>query len=177
MRRRRSMAEGERDEAHAADAGVERGRRRARCSAREDDIWAWYCMTGLPMLRCPPPQMVAFESKNPRAAQHLVVVPRAHIRTIKDILPSDRPLIRDMQRVGELLLDARVQEAGKPSPELVGQRPRDRRILGFHTPPFHSIDHLHLHCIELPFTQPFAAWRYSTRSLWFLSVDSVLARL
>jgi hypothetical protein len=158
--------------------GVAGGRRRACCPAREADPWDRVCMSGLPMTsRCPPPQMVAFESKNPRAARHLLIVPRAHIRTINDILPSDGPLIRDMRRVGERLLDACVQKAGRSSQASVGQPPRDRRILGFHTPPFHSIDHLHLHCIELPFTQPFAAWRYSPRSLWFLSVDSVLARM
>ena len=49
--------------------------------------------------------------------------------------------------------------------------------LGFHAPPFHSVEHLHMHCLAPPFTQPLAALRYAPTSFWFVAVQQLVDRL
>ena len=134
-------------------------------------------------------QVVVFASKNPRAQQHFLVVPRVHIRTIAELMPRDLPLIRHMQTIGMRLLAS--SEKGPPACEEVQNRwicagkieissPQDQHsntLLGFHVPPFHSVNHLHMHCIALPFTQPFASWRYGPNLPWFVTVQHIIDRL
>ena len=33
-------------------------------------------------------------------------------------------------------------------------------LFGFHQPPFHSVGHLHMHCLVLPFTPSWQAFRF-----------------
>jgi hypothetical protein len=49
--------------------------------------------------------------------------------------------------------------------------------LGFHAPPFHSVEHLHMHCLAPPFTQPLAALRYAPTAFWFVTVQQLVERL
>ncbi len=49
-------------------------------------------------------------------------------------------------------------------------------VYGFHVPPFHSIDHLHLHCV----TPPYRGWRalkYKPGTPWFVTVEELLDKL
>lgn len=40
------------------------------------------------------------------------------------------------------------------------QTESEKRRFGFHIPPFRSVDHLHLHCLLLPFRSPIKALKY-----------------
>lgn len=140
-------------------------------------------------------QVVAFASKNPRARVHLLVVPKLHIPTIAHVAAHELPLLLHMQRVGEHILSMHSEQTPRNhgsgqtrggghqacsharSRECVGLEANHVARLGFHRPPFHSVDHLHMHCIEPPFTQTLASWRYSPCSFWFVSVQRVIAGL
>ena len=53
---------------------------------------------------------------------------------------------------------------------------RNQLHIGFHTPPFNSIDHIHLHIIDKSRQKPgFINWiKYHPLAFWFKSVDSVI---
>jgi hypothetical protein len=49
--------------------------------------------------------------------------------------------------------------------------------LGYHLPPFNSVDHLHLHCFALPFKPAWKSIKYTDTlvgQLWYLSADALL---
>lgn len=50
-------------------------------------------------------------------------------------------------------------------------------LFGFHVPPWRSVDHLHLHCIEPPFQPPGLAIKYQLEWLNWLPDDRLRARL
>lgn len=70
------------------------------------------------------------------ASSHILVIPRSHIRNIHECGPRDASLVREMDSVGRWLLRRR-----NPGCEVK---------LGYHVPPFVSVDHLHLHAFALP---------------------------
>ncbi|GHJ85610.1 hypothetical protein NliqN6_2012 [Naganishia liquefaciens] len=82
-------------------------------------------------------EMIAFRDRNPGAAQHLLIIPRRHISTVKDLQPHDIPLLTRMESLGARLLSS------------FGVPPEEQR-LGYHIPPFSSVHHLHLHALSLP---------------------------
>mmetsp|Transcript_44730 Transcript_44730/g.89740 ORF Transcript_44730/g.89740 Transcript_44730/m.89740 type:complete len:86 (+) Transcript_44730:154-411(+) len=49
-------------------------------------------------------KVVAFESANPRAIQHLLVIPKEHYGTVAGLSVDDVPLLRHMLQVGRALL-------------------------------------------------------------------------
>lgn len=85
-------------------------------------------------------KVVAFQDKNPSASKHYLVIPVDHISTVKDLQrrTEDYHLVSHMLKVGQNLLHADAPESSKYR-------------FGFHQPPFNSVNHLHLHCLELPF--------------------------
>ncbi|KAK1564742.1 hypothetical protein Q3G72_010401 [Acer saccharum] len=85
-------------------------------------------------------KVVAFQDIRPSAFRHYLVIPVDHIPTVKDLQrrEEDYSLVSHMLNVGQTLLR---QDAPQSS----------QYRFGFHQPPLNSVDHLHLHCLALPF--------------------------
>ncbi|KAJ8444368.1 hypothetical protein Cgig2_019926 [Carnegiea gigantea] len=86
-------------------------------------------------------KVVAFQDIKPAAFRHYLVIPVEHIPTVKNLQrrPEDYSLVSHMLDVGKMLLQRDAPQS------------KEHRF-GFHQPPFNSVDHLHLHCLGLPFT-------------------------
>ncbi|KMS97886.1 hypothetical protein BVRB_5g123150 [Beta vulgaris subsp. vulgaris] len=91
-------------------------------------------------------KMVAFQDINPAAFRHYLVIPIQHIPTVKNLQRGDEhfSLVTQMLNVGKTLLQLEASQSNV-------------HRFGFHRPPFNSVDHLHLHCLALPFMP---SWKY-----------------
>ncbi|KIM33398.1 hypothetical protein M408DRAFT_326124 [Serendipita vermifera MAFF 305830] len=118
---------------------------------------------------------VMFMDKWPGATWHYLVVPKAHIASVRDLGPDDVEMVEDLLAMGKSYFDAE-------------QIPEENRRFGFHIPPFSSIPHLHLHCLAMPFknkTQKMKYFlsrrddssEYSKGWGWFIEVDQVIHTL
>ncbi|EMD31303.1 hypothetical protein CERSUDRAFT_119861 [Gelatoporia subvermispora B] len=92
-------------------------------------------------------EFVAFEDRNPAAVHHVLVIPRRHIVSVRTLCRSDVHMLRRMEEIGHLILDQRDVRA-------------HRRRMGFHIPPFNSVDHLHLHVQALPYKSVMRGMKY-----------------
>ncbi|KAJ1960799.1 hypothetical protein GGI12_003608 [Dipsacomyces acuminosporus] len=110
-------------------------------------------------------ELVAFHDIKPDAALHLLVIPRRHYGTVKELTSDDLPMLRRMYALGQRLLEER------------GFAGEDARF-GFHRPPFNSVHHLHMHCLGLPF-KPSRAGRMFPKSTspWFMPAEQLLEKL
>ncbi|CAM9217470.1 unnamed protein product [Phaeothamnion confervicola] len=108
-------------------------------------------------------KVVAFHPLDIAAKQHILVIPRLHKMTVDSLRPTDVPLLDHMLDVGRRLL----KERGATG-EL---------CFCFHVAPFNSIEHLHLHSMELPARSVKHTVKYSTDAPWCVSLDTVRRRL
>ena len=103
--------------------------------------------------------IVVMDDINPKAQRHLLVLPREHIGNLDSLRAEHLDLLRHMQATGAHVL---AQEApGAPT------------RFGFHVPPRHGVNHLHLHCLALPLTHHALSFH---NSLWLMSPEDT-ARL
>ncbi|GAA5872031.1 hypothetical protein JCM3774_006586 [Rhodotorula dairenensis] len=128
-------------------------------------------------------ELVIFHDRSPASRVHLLAVPKRHIDNVKTLTTSDVALVERMKLKGQHVL--RQQ----------GVEEKDQR-LGFHIPPFYSVNHLHLHLLSLPLPFPgsvkyrpsLASTPLSSNSAhqrkqklkgwsWFVDVDQVLTIL
>ncbi|KAJ2778249.1 hypothetical protein GGI15_004235 [Coemansia interrupta] len=112
------------------------------------------------------PDLLVFHDIKPDAALHLLVIPREHLGTIKELSPDDHlPLIRRMHALGQRLME----ENGFAG---------DNARFGFHRPPFNSVHHLHMHCLGLPF-KPKRAERMFPKdgSAWFMPAERLIEKM
>uniref|UniRef100_A0A3Q2NNJ9 Histidine triad nucleotide binding protein 3 n=1 Tax=Fundulus heteroclitus TaxID=8078 RepID=A0A3Q2NNJ9_FUNHE len=80
-------------------------------------------------------ELVCFKDVFPAAPHHYLVVPRKHIVSCKSLNRRSISLVERMANFGkEVLRDQGITDM------------KDVR-LGFHQPPFISVDHLHLHVL------------------------------
>ncbi|KAJ1905606.1 hypothetical protein LPJ81_001831, partial [Coemansia sp. IMI 209127] len=86
---------------------------------------------------------IAFHDIKPDAELHLLVVPREHFGTVKELAADDQKMIVQMLEIGQMLLAENGFSEGNAR-------------FGFHRPPFNSIHHLHMHCLGLPFKRRYA---------------------
>ncbi|KAK6935182.1 hypothetical protein RJ641_035337, partial [Dillenia turbinata] len=88
-----------------------------------------------------------------------LVIPVKHIATARDLqkTPEDYSLVRHLLKVGQMLLQ-------RDAPQCLQYR------FGFHQPPLNSVNHLHLHCLALPFVP---RWKHVKYILWVLRVGSL----
>ena len=61
---------------------------------------------------------------------------------------TDHALVVDMLALGRSLLETDAREGTQTH-------------FGFHVPPFNSVDHLHLHCLALPFSPSWKSLKYT----------------
>ncbi|MCO5549087.1 hypothetical protein L7F22_002553 [Adiantum nelumboides] len=113
-------------------------------------------------------KIVAFQDINPSAFRHYLVIPKEHIPTIKQLCKGEQHymLVQHMMQTGETLMR-------RDAPAAVEYR------FGFHRPPFNSINHLHLHCMALPFQSRWRAFKYLPLGRWggYVDADELLQRL
>ncbi|WVZ12965.1 hypothetical protein V8G54_017495 [Vigna mungo] len=98
-------------------------------------------------------KVVAFQDINPSAFRHYLVVPVTHIPTVKDLQrkPDDHSLGKETHSwVGKTLLLRDAPQAQQYRYFVVYNL---QRIW----PPLNSVNHLHLHCLALPYTP--SRWR------------------
>ena len=87
--------------------------------------------------------LVAFADVAPVSDFHVLIIPKAHLRTCWNLTPD---LLQEMQLVAKSLL----QQEGI---EQQTDDDVDKPLLFFSRPPFLSVPHVHLHVIRRPFTK------------------------
>lgn len=109
-------------------------------------------------------QFRAFHDIKPDAEIHLQLIPCEHRGTIMDLSSADLPMVERMLEIGKQLLEER------------GYKEPNARF-GFHRPPFNSINHLHMHCLGMPFK--FMAERMFPKkgSRWFIPAHRFIEQL
>ncbi|TMW56680.1 hypothetical protein Poli38472_006690 [Pythium oligandrum] len=119
--------------------------------------------------------IAVFRPLYPVADSHVLVVPRCHIRNIKKLTQDHSELLQRMKQVAELvLLGDNVASPTSSSP-----KPTIECKYAFHSPPFNSIDHVHMHAFRTN-ERAFgciSAIKYRTETWWCRSFDEVVARL
>ncbi|CAI9095815.1 OLC1v1031837C1 [Oldenlandia corymbosa var. corymbosa] len=113
-------------------------------------------------------KVVAFQDINPSAFRHYLVIPIEHIPTVKNLKrgAEDFALVSHMLDVGQTLLH-------RDAPSSKHYR------FGFHQPPFNSVDHLHLHCLALPFIPSWKSIKYTSLGPLggFIEAEKLLEKL
>jgi len=116
--------------------------------------------------------LVVFRDRNPAAAEHLLVTPKNHIDSVRDLIHDDIPLLQEMKEVAHRALDSTGVHF-----------PPGARRLGFHIPPLNSVMHLHLHVHGLPYKSLCRQLKYPIASgsggiskswSWFVTVDQAI---
>ncbi|KAJ1026596.1 hypothetical protein NDA13_003973 [Ustilago tritici] len=102
---------------------------------------------------------ICFRDRSPAAQVHLLVIPRTHMANAQSLTQRDSVLVGEMQVLGNKALDIVAQQAHDTSSSKIAVAEEQPRF-GFHIPPFRSVDHLHLHCLQLPFRSTLKALKY-----------------
>jgi Scavenger mRNA decapping enzyme C-term binding len=89
---------------------------------------------------------------------------------VKDLTTKHIELAEHMGTVGTKLLEANAAAAGRSTTAA-------SFLLLYHVPPFNSIDHLHVHCFELPFKSWGHSKKYALSSHWCAAHKEVIAKL
>ncbi|KAG0320358.1 hypothetical protein BGZ99_004550 [Dissophora globulifera] len=105
-------------------------------------------------------EIAAFEDINPAAEAHILIVPVAHIRNIKSLNSEHTSLLEKMRLKGVDLLQDR------------GYEPQSSK-LGFHVPPFNTVDHLHLHVLGGEMKSKYRKLKYETGRMWYQDMSQL----
>jgi histidine triad (HIT) family protein len=81
-------------------------------------------------------RLIAFEDINPQAPMHVLVVPRAHIATLNDMLAEHDALVGSMVRLGSTIAAERGYSAGG-----------FRTVFNCNRDAGQTVFHLHLHVL------------------------------
>ncbi|KAJ2076764.1 hypothetical protein H4R24_005522 [Coemansia sp. RSA 988] len=110
-------------------------------------------------------KLLAFHDIKPDAALHLLVIPREHHGTVKELGPEDLPMLRRMLEIGQQLME----ENGFSDSSV---------RFGFHRPPFNSIHHLHMHCLGLPFKSTRKEYMFpKDGARWFVPAETLIGQI
>eukprot|EP00057_Strongylocentrotus_purpuratus_P014736 XP_011669210.1 PREDICTED: uncharacterized protein LOC105440584 [Strongylocentrotus purpuratus] len=103
-----------------------------------------------------------FHDIRPSTKEHLLIIPKSHHGNVKSLDKCQIPLVQYLYQVGEAVLEAR------------GGNIADARV-GFHWPPFNTIDHLHLHVVY-PTSEMNLLGKIMNRpnSFWFVTYEWAL---
>ena len=111
------------------------------------------------------PSMSAFAAASPCSKYHVLVVTRSHVASHLDLAGAEGLEVLDaMVSLGESL--AAKAEVADP-------------VLGFHTPPWNSVDHIHMHVID---PKGYVSWKGWVKfagdwTPWFCSAKAVRRRI
>ncbi|GBC06915.1 hypothetical protein RclHR1_07140002 [Rhizophagus clarus] len=94
-------------------------------------------------------KVVAFNDIRPAATHHILVVPKRHIPSINSLKKDDIETVKKMKEVGLNILSCRLNKSVDELNE--GIKAKLYQI-GFVSPPFNSINHIHLHVLSRPIT-------------------------
>ncbi|KAK0566068.1 hypothetical protein OC861_003430 [Tilletia horrida] len=128
-------------------------------------------------------RFVVIKDKYPSATIHLLVIPRRHIPNTNNLTQDDVELVRSMHSFGREALDSVRTSEGKDE----RNHKTPDYLFGFHIPPFRSVDHLHLHCFQLPFLSKRQGLKYPVSEPsgsakfkgtgWFVTAEQVIGIL
>ena len=113
--------------------------------------------------------LLAFRDRTPRAPLHGLVIPKRHIRSVRNLVPDDLNTVVEMK---EMALGIIREEQPKAYDE-------EDYILCFHIAPFNSVDHLHLHVLAPSSSMDYLYrnGKYRNGTIWCTGVDDVIGRL
>ncbi|KAE8992209.1 hypothetical protein PR003_g20691 [Phytophthora rubi] len=135
--------------------------------------------------------VVVFRPLAPVVVSHILVVPRRHIRNVNKLTPDDTALLRRMREVAAMVL----REMPRPSVVLAPSKAEKAHDaaedctddddseadfkFAFHSPPFNSIDHVHMHAFRTRDGRfgCVGSIKYRTETWWCRSFDEVMTRL
>jgi len=105
----------------------------------------------------------AIQDRTPKSKYHFLVIPYKHI-------PNIHWITKDME--GEKLIQ-HMMHVGNTKLGLT----KEKYQMGFHVPPFYSIDHLHMHVMSLPVANNFC-WTFTPNCCFcFVSSEDYLRRI
>ncbi|CAH0476511.1 unnamed protein product [Peronospora belbahrii] len=135
--------------------------------------------------------VVVFRPLAPVVSSHILVVPRRHIRNVNKLTLEDTTLLHRMREVAtmvlremprpsvmpDLLKAERVDDAAEDCTDEEGAE-SDYKF-AFHSPPFNSIDHVHMHAFRTRDGRfgCVGSIKYRTETWWCRSFDEVMTRL
>ncbi|XP_071481612.1 adenosine 5'-monophosphoramidase HINT3-like [Diadema antillarum] len=103
--------------------------------------------------------VTVFHDIRPATKEHLLIIPKSHHGPVKSLSATDLPLMDYLRQVGKAVIEAR------------GGILEESRV-GFHWPPFYSVEHLHLHVIYPEKQMAFLARLiFKPNTYWFVSYD------
>ncbi|POM76426.1 HIT-like protein [Phytophthora palmivora] len=135
--------------------------------------------------------VVVFRPLAPVVVSHILVVPRRHIRNVNKLTPADAELLRHMREVAAMVL----REMPRPAVMLAPSKAERAHDItedhtdeddtesdfkfAFHSPPFNSIDHVHMHAFRTRDGRfgCVGSIKYRTETWWCRSFDEVMTRL
>ncbi|MEW5319268.1 MAG: hypothetical protein WDW38_010431 [Sanguina aurantia] len=104
--------------------------------------------------------MIVLPDIHPAAARHLLIIPRTHIANTQCLEREDKELLTEMLQLGHSHL-AKEQSSGVS--------PQGPVKIGYHQPPWRSVDHLHQHCFVLPHDPWWKVLKYAVPTVWIPS--------
>ena len=113
--------------------------------------------------------LLGFRDRTPRAPLHGLVIPKRHIRSVRNLAQDDQNTVVEMKEMA-------VNIIRKEQPKAYDE---EDYILCFHIAPFNSVDHLHLHVLAPSSSMDYLYrnGKYRNGMIWCTGVDDVIGRL
>ena len=111
--------------------------------------------------------MVAFHDRDPAAETHILIVSVEHIASVKTVRPHHLELLLRIKSKAKELLKEHGHDPADPA----------QARLGFHVPPYNTVDHLHLHVLGGTFQSAHRNKKYENGQKWYLDLETLLTRL
>jgi len=110
-------------------------------------------------------ELFVFRDQFPSAKTHFLIIPKKHIGSVYSLGLQHVGMVKRMEELSCKVICAQTADA------------RSARI-GFHVPPFYSVNHLHLHVILPPWTTCYSQFKYPIEgSCFFATPDQVISSI